>query len=297
MRSVHRLVPALLGVLWTTGWTPAAFGQPAQKRPDPDIIAIGIVDSLVEALSPGKRTVLDSELPSLVEEFTGLKSRALQGGDPLTASKKLAAGEWHLGLFQGVEFGWAQAKEAKLKPLLIAVNRQPTIHALLLAKNDSRLKGFGDVKGKDIHVLQGRVHCPLFAAKAAQGDIKKFFGQVIPTPSVEEALDDILLDKVQAAVVDDVSLQTYKDVHPGRFKRLKVLAKSEPFPPTVVAYYEGSLSENILKKFRTGMLKANESARGREAMADVRITAFEAVPTDFQQLLSSVVKAYPPPAK
>jgi ABC-type phosphate/phosphonate transport system substrate-binding protein len=292
LRAPRWIVILLLGLL-AAGEGPRAAAQGA----GPEVVQIGIVDSLVVSLSPGKRKLLDAELPDLVLEFTGLKSRALQGGDPLTAVKKLAAGEWHLGLFQGVEFAWAQAADPKVKPLLLAINRQPTVHALLVAKSDSPVKGFANLKGKNVHILQSREHCRLFAAKAAQGDAKQFFGQAIPTTSVEEALDDILLDKVQAAVVDDVGLETYKQVHPGRFKRLKILAKSESFPPTVIAYYEGGLNEGIVNKFRAGMLKANDSTRGREAMADVRITAFESIPASFAELLKSVLKAYPPPAK
>jgi ABC-type phosphate/phosphonate transport system substrate-binding protein len=271
--------------------------HPAQKAADPDVISIGIVDSLLKDLSPAKRKLVDTDLPKLVNDFTGLKSRVFQGGDPFAASKKLAAGDWHLGLFQGIEFAWAQAKDPKLRPLLVALNRQRTLHALLMAKKDNKLAGFADLKGKEVVVQQSGEHCRLFAEKGAGGDVKKFFGKLTAISDVEAALDDVLLDKVQAAIVDSVALENYKDIHPGRFDRLKELAKSEPFPPKVVAYREGALSDRILEKFRAGMLEANKTPKGREAMADVKITAFETVPSDFPQLLGKIVKAYPAAAK
>jgi hypothetical protein len=64
-----------------------------------------------------------------------------------------------------------------------------------------------------------------------------------------------------------------------------------------VAYYQGILGEGVLRKFRAGMVKANESEKGREAMTSVRITAFAPVPGDFPELLRTIAKAYPPTGK
>src|SRR4051812_13740842 len=84
-------------------------GAPLRAE-DPEMIPIGIVDSLLTDLSPARSKLLDSEFPSLVQEFTGLKSQIARGGDPFAAGKKLAGSEWRLGVFQGIEFAWAQSK-------------------------------------------------------------------------------------------------------------------------------------------------------------------------------------------
>jgi len=264
---------------------------------DPEVLQIGVVDSLVKDLSPGKRKLLDSEFPSLMLEFTELKCAVLQGGDPVAAGKKLAEGKWHLGVFQGVEFAWAQAKDAKLKPLMIAVGRERQLRAVLVGKKDGSLAGFADLKGKDVQLLQSREHCRLFADKGAKGDAKKFFSNVTGTNSGEGALDAILLGKAQAAIVDNAAWDSYKEINPGRFARLKVLAESEPFPASVIVYRQGVLSDAVLGKFKSGMLKANDSERGRDLMADFRITAFEAVPGDYAKQLSTIAKVYPAPTK
>jgi hypothetical protein len=264
---------------------------------DPDVIKIGIVDSLVKDLTPGKRKILDSEFPALMLEFTGLKSELLQGGDPLTAGKYFEDVKWHLGVFQGVDFAWARSKDPKLQPLMIAIGPRREIHAVLVVKKDSPVTGFDDLKGKAVQVLQGREHCRLFAEKGVKGPAKEFFSKVTTTNSGEGALDDVLTGAAQAAFVDTAALESYKEIQPGRFKRLKVLAESERFPSSVIAYREGVLSKDLLEKFKTGMLKANESDRGRDMMADFRITAFEPVPEDYEKQLSSIAKAYPPPSK
>ncbi len=263
---------------------------------DPDVIHIGLVDSLVKNLAPDRQKLVDSEFESLVRDFTGFKSRVFQGGDPFAAGKKLEAGDWHLAVFQGVEFAWAQAQNRKLQPLMLAVTTPSALRALLVAKKDDTLTGFGHLKGKDVELLPQKVHCRLFADKGAGGNAKVFFGKLSPVNSVETALDNVLRGNAQAAVVDTAALEIYKEIHPGRFKLLKVLAQSEPFPQSVIAYRQGFLSDRVLARFRDGMLKANQADKGREALANFKVSSFEIVPPDYPQLLADIIKAYPKPA-
>jgi len=262
---------------------------------DPQVIPIGLADSLVSDLSPGKRKIVETDFPDMVKEFTGFASKVELGGDPWTGAKKLAGGDWRLGVFQGVEFAWLQAQDAKLQPLMVAVGRDKTLHALLIVKSDSKASGIADLKGKEINLLTGREHNRLFANKAAGGDPSKFFAKVNATSNSENAIDDVLRGKAEAAVVDSSALESYREIQPGRFKRLKVIAKSEPFPASVIACRQGGLSDAVLEKFKTGMLKANDSDKGRDMMANFNIVAFAMPPTDFAKQLEEVRKAYPPP--
>ena len=275
----------------------ALLGMSPVAAEDPDIITIGFVDSMLKDLSPATKKLLDTEFPDLVKEVTGFKSQVAKGGSPFDAAKNLASGKWHMGVFQGVEFTWAQSKDPKLQPLVFAVQNKGAVYALLVAKKDSKAGGFPELKGKDVVLQEAKVHCRLFAEKNVGGDPKMFFGKVNPATGGQAALDDILLDKVQAAIVDSDTMATYKDIQPGRFNRLKVLAKSEPFPPTVLAYYQGGLSDRVLNQFRDGMLKADKTRSSRDAMADAGISAFEPVTDEYRQLLTNIVKSYPPSAK
>jgi len=285
----HRII--LVGVFV------ALLGMSPLSAQDPDVITIGFVDSMLKDLSPARKKLLDTEFPDLVKEVTGFKSQVAKGGGPFDAVKSLASGKWHMGVFQGVEFGWAQSKDPKLQPLVFAVQNKGAVYALLVAKKENTAAGFPDLKGKDVAFQEGKVHCRLFAEKNAGGELKSFFGKLATTNGGQAALDDILLDKVQAAIVDSDTMATYKDIQPGRFKRLKVLAKSEPFPPTTIGYYQGGLSDRVLNQFRDGMLKADKTRSSRDAMAEAGISAFEPVTGEYRQLLTSIVKSYPPPAK
>jgi ABC-type phosphate/phosphonate transport system substrate-binding protein len=100
---------------------------------------------------------------------------------------------------------------------------------------------------------------------------------------------------VQAVLVDALALQSYEEVKSGCFARLKVLKESERFPPGVVAYRQGALDNATLNKFREGMLTANQNARGKDLMSFWKLTAFENVTADFEQMITDIVRAYPPP--
>lgn len=283
--------------VFTLGCYLILVGATVAQVGDPKALNIGLVDSLVKELAAGRRELLDTEFPAMVKRFTGFGSRAVQGGDPFVAVKKLATGEWQFAVMPGVEFAWAKEKDPKLVPLLLAVNRSATIHAVLVGKKGNALEGFNDLKGKEVHILQGREHCRLFANKGAGGDAGKFFGKVTRMSSVEATLNDVLRDKVQAAVVDSAALEMFEELNPGRFKDLKVLAKSEAFPAITIAYYEGGVNAATIKRFREGMLKANDNDQGQNALANVNLTAFEAVPADYAKLLEGIRKAYPSQGK
>jgi len=279
-------------------WTVAIvllLGRVSLMAADPAILRVGILESLTAGTSARVREKFAPKFAELVKDFTGFKSVTLQGLSPFTAARQLDAGKWHLGIFQGVELAWAQAKHSKLQPLMLAVFEDANVRAVLMVKQDSDAKGFKDLKGKSVAIHETKLHCRLFADKGAGSKAQDFFGKLLQASSGEDALDNILLGKTEAAIVDTAILKLYKDVNPGKFKQLKIAAQSEIFPAPAVAYHQGTLSDGMLKKLREGMLKANRSDKGREVMATFEISGFQTVPADYQQSLINIAKAYPAP--
>jgi len=181
-----------------------------------------------------------------------------------------------------------------LQPLLVAIYRTADVKAVLVAKKDSPYRSFADLKGKDVAIVkEGKEHIRRYARKEAGGEPASFFGKVITPSDSEAALDAVLLDKVQAALVDRASLDIYKEVNPGRFQRLKIVGESASFPPAVVAFNPKQIDGSTAARFKQGMLKANQTAKGRDVMANFKITAFELAPAHFEQSLASVRKQYP----
>ena len=101
---------------------------------------------------------------------------------------------------------------------------------------------------------------------------------------------------MKAALVEEVPLECYQRRKPGRFKHLKVMARSEVFPASVIAYRAGRLDKALLRSFREGMLDAETTPIGRQLLTLWQLTGFAPVPADYQATLNDIIKHYPGPA-
>src|SRR4029077_5742543 len=101
--------------------------------------------------------------------------------------------------------------------------------------------------------------------------------------------------KVSAAIVDNVAFECYQRRKPTCGPRLRIIQQSETFPASAVAYRQGALDAETLQRFRTGMLNAHKTIVGKHLMTLFKLTSFEAVPGDYQEMLTNIVKAYPSP--
>jgi ABC-type phosphate/phosphonate transport system substrate-binding protein len=298
MMGRSKLLVGLLMLMLSLSLVPAL--APAQEKSAPPITKIGVPNTLFRDVPAGMIQVLTPSFLSLMRDQTGLEGELVMADDAFDLGRRLNDKEVQVAIFHGFEFAWAQDKYPELKPLAVAVNRHATQRALLMIRNDSAAASLADLKGKTLSVpRRSREHCLLFLERECQAlgtDVKGCFGKVVNHANIEDALDDILRDKVQVVVVDSVALETYEQTKSGCFARLKVLKQSEAFPAAVVAYRQGALGNAAQAQFREGMITANQSARGRDLLALWRLTAFEEVPADFPKTLAVLLKVYPPPA-
>jgi ABC-type phosphate/phosphonate transport system substrate-binding protein len=262
-------------------------------------VRIGLVSSLFRDTSEPLMQIIMRPFKSLLETQTGVSGRLESGGDAHHLGQRLKEGDLHLGIFHGVEFAWAKEKFPQLKPLLLAVNKQPFLRAHLVVRSDSKIDRVDDLKGRIIGLpSMSREHCWLFLERRCvpSGQMPtQFFARVNRPRDAAYAIDDVIDNVAQAAVVDDADLTAYRKQNPRYFAKIKVLQRSETFPSAVIAYYPGVLSESLLDQFRSGMLAAKDSRQGRQMMQMCRITSFEEVPDDFDKKLEAIAKAYPPP--
>jgi ABC-type phosphate/phosphonate transport system substrate-binding protein len=271
------------------------------RADDGHSVRIGLVSSLFRDTSEPLMQIIMRPFKSLLETQTGMSGQLVAGGDAHHLGQRLKEGEVHLGIFHGVEFAWARAKFPQLKPLLIAVNKQPFLRAHLVVRADGKVQSVDDLKGGVIALPNlSREHCWLFLERRcvpAEQTPGTYFRKVSRSRDACYALDDVIDGSVQAAVIDDADLAAYGKQFPDYFAKLKVLQRSEPFPCAVIAYYPGALSDDLLEQFRTGMLAAKDSRQGRQMMQLCRITSFEDVPDDFDKMLEVIAKAYPASSK
>jgi len=280
----------LLGVLPLVG----VQGGPQQGNA---IVHIVLVSSLFRDVPSPMIEMAKQPFYNLMKAQTGLTGELVLGGDALHVGQQLEKKNLQLAVFHGVEFAWAQERYPNLRPLVIAINRHRNVYAQVMVRNDTTFTQFADLKDKKVSLPRGsREHCHLFLqklCKQAGSTPATFFAQTVAHANPEDALDDVLRGKVQAAIVDSVALECYAQVKSGCRARLKVLKQSELFPAVVIAYRQGSLDASTIEVFRKGMLSANKSASGRDLLAMWKLTGFEAIPNDFQQTLDNIRQAYP----
>ncbi len=272
----------------------------AQAENTTEGVQIGIAQSLFRDIPKPLIKVCAQPFRALMQTQTGLTCELTQPTDAFELGEKLTKNQVQLGVFQGFEFAWILQKNPDLKPLVIAVNKHRNRQAHLIVRHDAKIAGVSDLKGKDLAIpRRSRDHCRLFLDRHCQEcgqPMGTFFTKISESLNVEEALDAVVDHAVQAVVVDDVALECYQRRKPGRFEQLKDLLHSESFPDTVVVYHGGVFEEAVLQRFRDGLIKADNTALGRQLLTLWLMTAFERIPDNYNQLLTEIAKAYPPPS-
>jgi len=266
----------------------------------PNGVRIGMVNSLFRDVPESTVNSMMAPFSAVMQAQTGVRGELIPGGDMNVLADQMSADKIQLGVFHGIEFGWARIKHPELRPLAIAVNQDRHVRALLIVRDDNPI-----LEALQLHdqVLampqQSKLHCHLFADKCCYASHKpaaQFFSKVTTPPEPEDALEDVVDKEAAAAIVDAVAFEGFKRQKPGRASKLRVVLTSEVFPTAVIAYKPGCVDEATLAKFRDGLRGANQSIMGRKLLTLWRLTSFEAVPSDYESTLSEIIKSYPPPA-
>lgn len=266
-----------------------------------ETVKIGMAKSFFNDVPGILVSIATGPFSKLMKDTTGLTGKLSTGDDAFEIAKKLEAKELSLGVFHGHEFAWVQSKNAKLTPLMVVVNRQHDVRAFVIVKKDSTAKTIHDLHGKDIDIpLATKEHCRAFLGRCC-GDnnmtpIKSFFGAVRKSATPMDAMDEVCRGNCEAAIVDSIGLAFYKAEKLPCFQRnLRILDHSHAFPQAVIAYREGAVDKETLRKFHDGLLNAHNNDEGRSMMKMWSIEAFETVPADYQQRLTETLVKYPKP--
>jgi ABC-type phosphate/phosphonate transport system substrate-binding protein len=277
-----------------------SFSLTAAGHAKVDVLHIGTSGNLTaQKQASGEKGALES-LQSFIKEETGFENDITRQKDWQELTDKMTKGQCQVGVFQGYEFAWASKDHPDLKPLALAINlyRYPVVYVVTNKTNAAT--DFAGLKGQSLGLPDtGQPYLRLFVEREckAQGkDVKEFFSKLSTDQGVEDCLDDAVDGTLQVAVVDRAALEAFKQRKPGRFSKLKVVAKSPPLPPVVIAYAEKSLDEANLKRFRDGLFGAGKTEKGKTLLTLFHITGFDPVPDDFDKVLADTRKEFPPPA-
>jgi ABC-type phosphate/phosphonate transport system substrate-binding protein len=276
-----------------------AADNSATPAPKP-VLTIGMARSFFgdSGLPLGRSAGLEP-IRLLVQTATGVQSDVKKPKPARDLAEDLLAGRLQLAVFQGIEFAWEKQRHPELQALVLAVNGARGRKAHLIIHKDSRAQQWSDLRGTELTIPRcSRQHVSLFAEKNCSNNglpSQEFFTRVRNDQGAEDALDDVVDRVVEAAAVDGVALTAYARRKPGRFAQLRILASSEKFPDTVVAYRQGNLDQKTLELYREGLLHADKLEAGQCLMTLWLMTNFEEAPPGFDGALAEICKSYPPP--
>lgn len=272
---------------------------PAQAPKKVDVLRIGSSDSTGGAEQGSKEDAALKSLREFIKEETGFANEIVSVKTGAELAGQLAESKLHLGIFPGHEFAWARSAMPRLQPLAVAVNVHRYREAIVLLHQGSPIKDFAGLKGRSLALPKvGLGFLKLYVERQSEAQLTSlaaFFTRIAEPDNMEDALDDVVDKTVDAVVVDRVGLEAYRRRKPGRASDLRVLVQSQPFPPSVIASYQGGLDQATLQRFRDGLLSAHKKVKGQKLLSLFRITAFEPLPTDLDKMLEATRKAYPAP--
>ena len=264
-----------------------------------DVLRIGTSGRLAGTTDGPKEKAGLESLHKYIKEENGLDNEILRQKDWRELTDKLANGKLHLGVYQGYEFAWARQSKPDLKPLAIAVNVNRYPVAYVVAQRDNPAKDFAGLQGQALaQPATGEGYLRLYLNHQSEADGKSadtFFSKITTPENVEDALDEVVDGKVQAAVINRAALAAYKGRKPGRFKQLREVAHSEPFPPLVIAYADSVVDEGSREQFKKALMDASNNEKGQTILTLFHLTGFETAPADFDKVLAATAKEYPPP--
>jgi len=268
--------------------------EPGRQPP----LKIGIVKTLFRGMPESLIQATLRPFGLLAEAQTGLQVEMSAETSGMELARSLESGEVDLGIFQGIEFAWARARDSNLQPLMVSVYGSTELGACLIVRSDSKLKSIESLMGGSLAVpIDSRLHCHLYLERLVAGaggrDAKRFFKDVRMSANAEEALDDVVDRSRQAALVDKVAWACYQRLKPSRAAELKVINESESFPASVIVFREGRLPSETLQRLQKGMLGADKQALGRQLLTLWKLTGFIEVPRNYLPLTETIIRTYP----
>jgi ABC-type phosphate/phosphonate transport system substrate-binding protein len=296
-KGFSKRIPLAVAALVAISATSAFAGDKAISG---RLLRIGIVRTLFHGVPEPVFLAAMKPFEILVERETGMPGEVCGFDDPMELAKQVAEHKVGFAVINGVEFGWARQRYRSLRPLMLAVNQDRSLHAYVVARSDKKVMGLGGLKGKAVAFPeQNRLHCSLYLERQCQlqnaRDVERFFSSLTNTTDAEAALDRVVDGRADGTIVEDVAWERYAHRKPGRAAQLKVIEKSETFPAAAVVYADGAIDSHSLKQFRGRMLRAHENAFGRQLLTLWRLTSFEPVPADYLRMVADILKLHPGP--
>ena len=290
-----RIAFAMLGSLAILG-TALADTIPSQLvKTSKDSLHIGLPKTLFRGFPDNALNLANKPFQRLIQDQIGMPGNVLNAPNAMEMAKQLDAGEIQLGVFHGFEFAWAQARYPQLEPLVVALPMVRDIHVYLVVAANSKITSAADLKGKSVGLpADCKDHILVYWDKVIQTEVGgKKACTVQKSISAKEALEDVIDGQIQATLVDSASFLAFQADRPGRAKKLRILQKSDLFPPAVIAYRKGTMDDDVLKRCREGLIGASNNPRATFMLSLIKLDGFGRLPANYDQQLKKTLQLYP----
>src|SRR5207244_8774769 len=108
-------------------------------------VRIGLISSLFIDVPEPVMMAMMQPFGALMEAQTGVSGELVACGDADNLGQQLTEDKVQLGVFHGVELGWARQKHPELRPLVIAVNEQRYLRAHFVVRAERKLASLSDL--------------------------------------------------------------------------------------------------------------------------------------------------------
>jgi ABC-type phosphate/phosphonate transport system substrate-binding protein len=279
---------------------PRANAQPPSTPGLPEV-RIGFPKALFKDVHPGLIEAAAKPFQDMIQKTAGMSGSLEIAPDYKDLAQKLSNNKLDIALFHGFEYAWVK-HDPNLIPIVITVPNCGKVQACLVVNTTSTAKSVSDLKGACVAIPRGsKAHCEMFferireeipAKERAECCCPAKLGRLTP----EEALDAVVNNDCEAALVDVSALIAYRNGRPGVSSWLKVLRESEPLPSAVVVYRNGSLTPEQVKNVRDGLVNCVKTPMGKTFVLFWNLKGFEDVTDSYKTLLEKCRVSYPPPA-
>lgn len=286
----------LTPIVVAVGLAPPAGAEPAPQPDTPAGLRLGVLKGMFRDVPPVVIQAAADPFRTLFKKQTGLDGSVEVFDDHDTLAAKMKDKKIDFGVFHGFEFAWIRECYPQLQGLVVTLPRTKP-QACLVVHVNSKVDEPARLKGECVAIPTGtKAHCHMFL-NHIRSQVPA--GNCCPTKKDEGWTDDVLdavaAETATAALVDVGALAAYQDQKPGVAGQLRVLCKSEPFPPTVVVYRKDTLDAAVVAKIRDGLVGAKNTSEGRAFMMLWKLKGFEDVSAAYETHLEQTLKAYPPP--
>jgi ABC-type phosphate/phosphonate transport system substrate-binding protein len=206
-------------------------------------------------------------------------------------------GEIQLVILTGLEYGWVRAKNDQARALVHASIDSGATQTVVVVGQNEKAADLKELGGATVALPERVPYLTEHYIKSVMGKPIEESFKVQRADNVDDALENVIDGKVQAAIVTKANIAVFAERKPGRYRRLKVLHQSPEFPPATVMYHTKYADKAALRRFEDALLRSTQNVEGQRVLTLYKLKGFEELPTNFDAKVAAIVKQFPEPTQ